>query len=171
VEGLESQVRALASTLDAPEMVGEPPVRGRGLGYVLSRIDAVRRGRFGERGVDAFAEELDRRRRGVQVGSVNPYDDRLHDETLRQVRLLGGRILQSGKVEWPPLHRMADTAEVRAYRIQWGDDDDGRKRIAEARARAARELQFQTLLNTAPPEERASLEVAVQSQRDAMNRR
>lgn len=137
VEALEDQLRAVTCALDMRELIGERPVRGRGLSYVLSRLDAVRNGTFGQRGVDQFAEELDRRRRMRSTGSGNDYEDRMRAEILKQSRLLGARILSNGGVEWPsPNGRHVTTA----YAKEWGHDFDGRKRAALARQRATEEV-------------------------------
>jgi hypothetical protein len=70
VEGLESQLRAVASALDVSELVGDAPPATQGLGYVKRRLVAVARGTFGEEGVQRFAEKLeaDGRRDPMTVG-------------------------------------------------------------------------------------------------------
>lgn len=119
LEALESQVRALASVLDAGEVVGGPPSQGEFTTYVRERMQAVRAGTFGEAGVSKFAERLAESRRQTFDPRNDP-EGRLRQQTMVEARLMGAKIGGRGELYWS--HTF--------------DDPTGAKRTAEARQRA-----------------------------------
>jgi hypothetical protein len=130
---LESQVRALANTWGAAELLGDEPIDGPGLLYVRSRVEQVDRGTWGGHGVDRYLERMAEARRPPVFDPAEMEEALLRRFVYEETAKLRGRISAAthgpdarpgGAVWWPPRH----------------DDPEGRKRAALARERAEARL-------------------------------
>ena len=126
VEGLESQLRAVASVFGAAELLGGEPTDGRGLGYVRARVDLVDKGRWGEHGIDRFLEQQAEQKRKPIFDPTEMEEAALRRAYWDEAKKMGARLLT---------RRMGGPVE----KLAWPNDPtdmDGRKRTAEAKRRA-----------------------------------